>query len=476
MIGLYVRVSTAEQAEKGYSIGEQTERLENYCAAMGWTVHKVYADPGYSGSSIDRPGLQSLIHDIKAGIVEKVVVYKLDRLSRSQLDTLYLIEKVFIANGADFISLSENFDTGSPFGRAMIGILAVFAQLEREQIKERMSMGKVARAKKGKFAGGKIPIGYDYIDGTFVPNEFEKILISEIFTMFASGISPKKIAKDLNDRGLQHRRGKWNDMTIRQILRNKTYCGYTRFREEYQKGSHEPIISEDLFDQVQRIMNRRTEMYNAVNARPGRATSYLAGLLECGCCGAKYAKHKQTVRNKDGSRVEYCYYSCNSRTKVNRYVIKDPGCKNRHIRMKDLDDIIFAEIKKLALDPSYVAEIRTAAPDSDRIPTLRNEIKKLDNQIGKLVDLYAVGNVPVDVLQQRIDALNSQRSALSTELESIQTADDERISNAETVRIAASFADVLDRGNIDEIRQILFSLINKIVIDPEDITIFWNFA
>ena len=98
-IACYVRVSTAEQAKEGYSIGEQIERLQDYCKAMRWDILKTYTDPGYSGGNTDRPGLQEMIKDIEAGLIEKVVVYKLDRLSRSQLDTLFLIEKVFLANG-----------------------------------------------------------------------------------------------------------------------------------------------------------------------------------------------------------------------------------------------------------------------------------------------------------------------------------------------------------------------------------------
>ena len=135
MIACYTRVSTDAQLEQGHSIPEQKDRLEKYCSAMGWNEYKHYTDGGFTGANINRPALQNLIKDVKAGKIEKVIVYKLDRLSRSQKDTLYLIEDVFLRNNADFISLSENFDTSSPFGKALIGILAVFAQLEREQIK-----------------------------------------------------------------------------------------------------------------------------------------------------------------------------------------------------------------------------------------------------------------------------------------------------------------------------------------------------
>ena len=149
---LYIRVSTLEQAQEGYSIGAQKERLLAFCKAHDWLVADFYIDGGYSGSNLDRPGIQKLIAE--TGSFDLVLVMKLDRLSRSQRDTLYLIEDVFLPAGVDFISMAESFDTSTPFGRAMIGILSVFAQLEREQIKERTFMGRVERAKEGLFHGG----------------------------------------------------------------------------------------------------------------------------------------------------------------------------------------------------------------------------------------------------------------------------------------------------------------------------------
>lgn len=126
---IYVRVSTQEQAQEGFSIPEQTERLTKYCEAHDWSVGQIYTDPGFSGANTNRPALKSLFKDCERQRFDIVVVYKLDRLSRSQKDTLYIIEDVFLKNNISFISMNENFDTGSPFGRAMIGILSVFAQL-----------------------------------------------------------------------------------------------------------------------------------------------------------------------------------------------------------------------------------------------------------------------------------------------------------------------------------------------------------
>ena len=138
---IYIRVSTQEQAQEGYSVGEQRERLIAYCKAQAWVIANIYVDGGYSGANLNRPGIQKLMDE--TANFDIVLVYKLDRLSRSQRDTLYLIEEIFLPNKVDFVSMQESFDTSSPFDKAMIGLLAVFAQLERKQIKERTKIGKI---------------------------------------------------------------------------------------------------------------------------------------------------------------------------------------------------------------------------------------------------------------------------------------------------------------------------------------------
>ena len=189
-VAIYVRVSTTNQAEEGYSIDEQIDKLESYCKIKDWTVYKVYTDGGFSGSNTERPALESLIKDANKKKFDTVLVYKLDRLSRSQKDTLFLIEDVFIKNGIEFLSLQENFDTSTPFGKAMIGLLSVFAQLEREQIKERMQLGKLGRAKAGKsMMWAKTSYGYDYHKetGTMTINPVQSLVIKFIFESYLSG-------------------------------------------------------------------------------------------------------------------------------------------------------------------------------------------------------------------------------------------------------------------------------------------------
>lgn len=457
--GIYIRVSTQEQAQEGYSIHEQEERTKKYCSAMGWKVYKVYADPGFSGGSINRPALQQLIRDVKDHRINKVVVYKLDRLSRSQRDTLNLIEDVFNSNQVDFVSMSENFDTSSPFGRATIGILAVFAQLEREQIKERMIMGKIARAKTGKWSGSyHVPIGYDYQDGKLITNEYEKIQVITAFDELISGSSIKQIVRDLSDAGYKHKHGPWNERTLRRILNSKTYLGYIYYNGEYYKSDHEAIIPEDVYNKAQKILQERSERFTK-NLRPGKASSYLSGLLVCKKCGAKYSRI---------NGEKYSYYYCASRHKRSPHLIKDPDCKNKNWRMDVLDNIIFDQIKQLAMDPDYKSE---SHHEENKTNILEHEITKIDNQISRLIDLYTLDQIPTDQLQSKIENLTEQKNKLQDQLFSIP----ERMSRSEAVTASLSFSNIINNGNFEEIREVLFTLIDKIELNDEDINIFWKF-
>ena len=474
IVGLYSRVSSAEQAENGNSLPEQAERMKKYCEALGWTVYKLYTDAGFSGGNTNRPGLQALIRDVKAGRLEKVLVYKLDRLSRSQKDTLELIEDVFLAHSTDFVSMSENFDTSTPFGRAMIGILAVFAQLEREQIKERMMLGKEAIAKQGKYNGGRrTPSGYDLKDGEFVVNEFEKVIIQEMFALAAQGLAPRKIAETLNSKGLTRGTQIWRDDVVSRILRSKVYIGYKKFRGEWYKSTHEPIIDETLFCKVQKVRDVASEKKKIYQTRAGAVTTYLGGLLYCGRCGAKYAGQMARYRKLDGQMSRYPIFACNSRTKRNHNMIKDPNCKNKNWKRDDLTALVFGEIRKLALDENYSSY--TISEDASQKDAILSEIEKLNTQTARIMDLYIVGQMPLDVLQGRTKAVNEQREKLEQELAAIETKEAEKLTRGESAALARSFGDVLERGNFDEIRSVINALIKKIVIDGDDVTIYWNF-
>ena len=464
-VGCYVRVSTDLQAEKGFSIPEQTERLKKYCDALGWNVYKVYTDGGYSGANIDRPALTELIRDVEHKRINKVVVYKLDRLSRSQKDTLYLIEDVFMKNGCDFISISESFDTASAFGIAMVGILSVFAQLEREAIKSRMKMGKTARAKKGLYNGGhRMPFGYDYKDGHLVVNDFDKTIVKMIFSMYEQGRSPMQIATFLNDNGYSAKYTKWSKNTVHQLLESKVYIGLIKHNDEYYPGEHEAIISKEQFENVQRIKQERSINNEKYQRREGRGTSYLGGLMKCGLCGDNFNKCTRHSRRKDGSKVPYEYYGCQHRQRFSG----EGKCTNKIWRMSDLDNLIFDEIRKLRLEPIEVK------PSKD-IPKLDKQIEKLNGQIEKLLGLYSVGGIPLDNLQGKIKEINDQRDKLEKEQERLNNEHSEKIHKVEMVKMIDGFEEIISSGDIDRVRLMISTLIKKIIVTNDDVEIFWRF-
>lgn len=483
-VALYVRVSSQEQADEGYSIGEQTERLKKYADAMGWTVYKIYVDPGYSGGNIDRPGLNEMIKDVEAGEIDTVVVYKLDRLSRSQFDTLYLIEKVFLVNNTDFVSMTENFSTNTPLGRAMIGFLAVFAQLEKDKINERTLMGKEARAKEGKWGGGSSePIGYDYNPTTEILeiNEYEKMQILEAIDLFLKGTPLRTICNIFEEKGYTYRgRSKkpnmWDPQRLKYVFANKTYLGYIKHRGEWYKGDHTPIIDDVTHKKLIKLLELRSETYAEHAKKTKRQSSHLGGMLYCKHCGGRYCRQ---AGKKWKDNPAPLYYSCYSRNKSVPKMVKDPNCKNKNWRLPELDEIIFTEIRKLATDPEYFNVIRSekikSKNEPNKIDILEKEIKTINEQISRFMDLYGIGKFTIEQVSEKVDPLNERRVALEKELEALN-ATSETLSQEETIEIATSFSDVLDRGELDEIRLAIESLIYYIEIDNDDVYIHWKFA
>lgn len=482
-VALYVRVSSQEQANEGYSIGEQTERLKKYAEAMGWDIHKIYIDPGYSGGNMDRPGLNEMIRDIKSGKIDTVVVYKLDRLSRSQFDTLYLIEKVFLANNTDFVSMTESFSTSSSLGKAMIGFLAVFAQLEKDKINERTLMGKEARAKEGKWGGGSSePIGYDYnpVTELLEVNEYEKMQILEAVELFLKGTPLRTICTIFHNKGYTYRGrsghiAEWEPKRLKYVFRNKLYIGYMKHKDEWYKADHDPILDDETFYQVQKLMDQRAEMYANHKKKSAGHTTYLGGMLFCKRCHARFSKQGGSTR-KPG--VYNYYYSCYSRSKKVPRMVKDPNCKNTNWKMEVLDNIVFDEIRKLAKDPRHITDLRDEKRKSTDAPTkvdiIRQEIEKIDDQISRFMDLYGIGKFTIDQVSGKVDPLNEQRQKLERELEEYN-AETGAITEEEAIEVIQSFGEVLDRKDFDEIRLALETLIYYIELDGDLVYIHWKF-
>ena len=462
-VGLYPRVSGHEQ-EDNYSIPDQIDRMQKYCESRDWMVYKIYTDSGYTGSNMDRPGLQDLIKDVQNGKIDMVLVYKLDRLSRSQKDTLYLIEDVFDKHGVSFTSITENFDTSTPFGKATLGMLAVFAQLEREKIKERTMAGKDGRAKEGKWHGGKwIPIGFDYIESLLQPNDYEVMQMHEIAKLLLAGTPVRTVERLMDEKGYRHKYGKWDAKTIRRAMVNPVNIGMIKNRNKWYKGIHKAIFDEKTFYALVDLMDERRKQYGT--AKPHQ--SLLGGILYCKNCGGRYARQ---------SYNGIYSYMCYSRSKKMKAMIKDPNCRNKNYRMEVLEAAILGEIHKLAIDPERIEQVRENRPVSDvteKIKAITSEIAKIDTQISKMMDLYALGTIDLDVISDKVASLNNSKTALTKELDSMNVPDTKDIMTAEQIRSLASL--MKDDLPLEDKRNIVQSLIYYIEIDEDNITIHWKF-
>lgn len=478
-VGIYVRVSTQEQAQEGYSIGAQIERLNSYCVARDWGVHKIYKDAGFSGSNIERPAMSELIRDIENKNINLVLVFKLDRLSRSQKDTLFLIEDVFLKNEVDFVSISENFDTSTAFGRAMIGILSVFAQLEREQIRERTSIGRKERAKLGYFHGGGYdPIGYDYVDGELVINEYEALQVQEIFKLFLKQYPINRI-KNIMQEKYTNRFGSWaNVSSVHNVITQVLYIGKIEYLGEVYEGRHDPIIDEDTFERAnKRYLDISWNKGDGQNKkRPFQSKHILSGLLYCGNCGARYfAKGNYSGRGEN--KRYYPYYTCYSRAKSAKNMIIDPTCKNKTYAVADLDKMIIGEINKLRFDDTYLNEIinKGQAPRVDEREVIETQKKDTQSQIDRVLDLYQLGRVPLDVLDERLERLNRALVQLNNEI-GVLTPNKPNTSPQALKSLLVASHEVLMSDNVQEKQAFMKSLINKIELVGDDVVIHWAFV
>lgn len=458
-VACYVRVSTENQLEN-YSIPEQTERLKAYCQAKGWKIYKVYPDAGYSGGNTDRPALQQMLEDIQSGIIDMVAVYKLDRLSRSQKDTLTLIEDEFITHNVEFVSMSENFDTSTPFGRAMIGILSVFAQLEKDQITERFTMGRIGRSKAGYYHGGSThPFGYDYIGGKLIINEYDAAQVREVYNRFLNGQSINSIYADMHKKY-----GGWRSAPhTLNVLRNTVYIGKVKFRGVEYDGIHEPIIDTKIFNQVQELLNssKREGRKTAAQKTPFRAGYLLSSLVNCARCEARYS-------------ANHGYYKCYSRAKSDKKYITDPNCKNDNYEIEKLDNLIINEIKKLQFDDDYFNKSVKQSDNSAEIKRLQNRIADIDKQINRLLDLYQIGSLPLDGISARTKDLQNKKKVVEDEITKIDVKDKNTDKIKEFKSALSCVDNVFKIGNLEEKRLLVSTLIEGIYIDGQNVTIKWR--
>lgn len=475
IVDLYIRVSTTEQADEGYSVGEQEARLRSYCSAYGYIINAVHIDPGYSGATLERPGIKNVMKDVSSGKCKKVIVWKLDRLSRSQKDTMIMLEDVFLANNCNFVSLIENFDTSTPFGRCIVGILAAFAQMERENIKIRTTMGRQARIKQGHFHGSHAPIGYKFSTGSndLLVDPYASNLVREVFKRFLAGQSINSISEYMLDTYSNNLYNWGKNTAVRRILRNPVYMGYVTIGKERYKGIHEPIISETdwylaaAMLEHNKSLDKRTYAFKASGAT---SDNLLTGLLFCGDCGARmYARKVSKTKKK---------YICHSVARTVKSMIKSDNCTNRMhpYTVEQLDSIVINEIMKLSLDRSYfssmVSELKHDAPDG--LHGYKERIEEIERQINRLLNLYQSGIIEITEIQDRISGLKEEREKLQAEIEKQEAPASLPLDIA--WKNITSLSAIIESGDTEGIHRIIHTLVDKVVVLNDDVTIYWSFC
>ena len=395
---LYTRVSTDRQAEEGYSLAIQREKLQAYAATMDCVTEiRLYEDDGYSGGTLDRPAMLQLIEEAKRGEITHIAVMKLDRLSRSLKDTMYLIEDVFLPNQVAFISLYESFDTGTPFGRAMVGILSVFAQFERENIYERTRGGMQKRVEAGFWpGGGGIPFGYDYdaAQGVLIPNgDAEKVKL--LYERYLAGESLQNIADLL---GLKYEKVAYN------ILTRKSNAGYIVYNGAEYRGRHEPIVSEETYFRAMALLKERSKRRLVSKTR-----HLLTGMVRCGKCGARmrYAKW-----GKQGYKL-VCYSRQNSK----QYLVHDPNCEQEAVWADEVEQGVLNALFAAVADEK-LAEARKAIACEDVEKMLAARLEQERNKLRRLYDLYGQGGD--EILLETIEKVKQQIGHLELEYRSEQ--------------------------------------------------------
>ena len=458
---IYIRVSTAEQFEHGFSVDEQRERLTAYCKAMSWDISGMYVDGGFSGKDTNRPALQKMIKEIK--LLDIVVIYKLDRLSRSQKDTLTLIEDVLIKNNVDIVSLQENLDTSSPFGRAAIGILSAFSQLERETFKERSLLGRTGRARNGKWVGtSRPPIGYDYNkeQQKLIVNEYEAEQVKKIFELYTNGTGFQKISEILHDHGYKTKYGDWISWgSVPTILSNAVYIGKVKFNGDFFEGEHKPIIDIETFNTAQSALEFRKTGSTFKRKYP------FSPFLYCKNCGAKMFYIKKRTKGK-----VWCY----SRWGGTRSMVKDRSCKMKIWDSDLIQNLVLAEIKNIAYNNKEVNNALNKKQKNNSLKVYKNKLEDINKQINKILDLYQYGTIAADTLNNRIRFLHEEKNNIEKIIQ--QETEKEKLSNNNNKKLQEISLQIIENWDITELAvkiELLSKIIDKIIVDHDCIKILF---
>lgn len=372
-------------------------------------------------------------------------MFKLDRISRSQKDTLYLIEEVFNKYNVGFISIRENFDTTSPFGKAMIGILSVFAQLERETIMERTFLGRKKRAEDGYWrGGGKTPFAYDYDKetGMLVVNPERKVIFDLMKKLRLEGASYNELSKITG----------YDESWIQGILNAVTNLGMIPYKGELYEGRHEAVMSKEEYEQLQVIEKQRSGNRHASHY-------LLSGKIYCGNCGAKYRYQKWGQRT-----ICYCYSQQKSKPKL----IKDPNCYNIKLDSFEIEDNFLEQLFAMSLNEDLFRETFNLSKISLE-DELNIRLDKINKKIENLIQLLAE-DIASEEIKCELAKLKSEKQEVKRELDNIKK-NERQIKTYDKIK---NLSNVWNNLEFKEKRNIIETLLDKIVVDGKLLKIYWN--
>lgn len=320
---IYLRVSTEDQAREGFSIAAQREKLLAYTYSQGWEVAEIFADEGVSAKDTNRPALARMLAAISRGSIDVVLVYRLDRLTRSVLD-LYQLLQEFERHGVHFKSCTEVYDTTTAMGRLFITLVAALAQWERENLAERVKLGMGQMVRERKRPGGPAPFGYVLQNGRLQVQPEEAELVRSMFAQYVFGNSPRQIAEEANRQGFRGKNGaRWTASAVLRLLKNPVYCGALRWNHspsaQRQKQSeqtlleeavHAAIVDDETFLRAQRRIAERTTHHPRTLA----SSFAFSGVLFCSRCHSPLRGKKAVSQGTSGRKIHsHVYYMCSGK-------------------------------------------------------------------------------------------------------------------------------------------------------------------
>ena len=396
IVAIYIRVSTVRQAEEGFSLDAQTEHLTNYCKANGYTIFKIYADRGRSGKNTNRPELQQMLSDMREGKFNKILVMKLDRISRSVLDLENLITEMKTYN-CDFESATEKLDTDSAMGMMFIRLLGIFAAFERDRKSERINETFSYMVENGQAISWMQPLGYtvEEIDGVkrVVKDKEKEEMVNDMFDYFITNKSIRSTYKYLEDK-YGFNIGYAN---FTRIFKNPIYIGKYKENDNYC----EPYLTPEQWDEMNCYLN------NLPKQTPSGRVYLFSGLIRCSCCNCVLTGFKVT-KNKNGKKYHYKGYRCENH--FTNHKCESTKSFHEGVMEKYLLNNLLAEADKYLLELNVSAD----APAKTDASSLKEELNRLNYMFQKnriSIDDY---EKQYDILERKIKDAESNQPKVNT--------------------------------------------------------------